>query len=140
MTSTLATRRAFTALGIAVMLLLAACSSRSKPMGNEPAYKIVVSPSGEMLASNRGMTLYVFANDSVPGISMCNDSCAANWPPLIALNDARPAGKWTVVQRADGLKQWAYNGKPLYGWHDDKREGDMLGDGRANGAWSVARP
>jgi predicted lipoprotein with Yx(FWY)xxD motif len=137
MTRTFATYRALAALSVAAFLL-AACGSR--PMGNEPAFKSVDTPSGQILATNRGMTLYIFANDTVPGISMCGDSCAANWPPLIALDDAKPAGKWTVVQRPDGLKQWAYNGKPLYGWRDDKRQGDTLGDGQANGAWSVARP
>src|ERR1700742_1705219 len=104
MTRTFATSKTVAALGLAAVFLLAACGN-STPMATEPAYKIAATPSGEMLTSNRGMTLYVFANDTVPGISMCNDACAANWSPLIALDDARPAGKWTVVQRADGLKQ-----------------------------------
>ena len=106
----------------------------------EPAHKVMDTGIGKVLATNRGMTLYVFANDTVPGLSMCNDACSANWPPLIALDDAMPAGKWSVVKRADGLKQWAYDGKPLYGWKDDKQPGDTLGDGNANGAWKAARP
>lgn len=130
---------------LAVLPLLAACGMMGskepeRPMATMPAHKIVQTSLGPVIASNRGMTLYTFANDSMPGISICNDACARNWPPLIALEDAMPTGKWTVVQRSDGLKQWAYSGKPLYGWHEDKKAGDTLGDGRANGAWSVARP
>jgi predicted lipoprotein with Yx(FWY)xxD motif len=124
--------------------LLAACGRGDKammrPMAAEPAHKVMEIAAGRVLATNRGMTLYIFANDTVPGISMCNDACTRNWPPLVALDDALPVGRWSVVQRADGLKQWAYDGKPLYGFHEDKRPGDALGDGRANGAWTAARP
>ena len=121
-----------------VLLALAACSSTRMPA--EPAHKVVDTTIGKILATNRGMTLYTFANDKAPGVSSCNDRCAASWPPLIALDDARAVGKWSVVQRADGMKQWAYDGKPLYGWHEDKRQGDTLGDGKLDGAWKAARP
>jgi predicted lipoprotein with Yx(FWY)xxD motif len=127
---------------LAVTLPLVACGG-DKPMMKpvaEPAHRVMETAAGRVLATNRGMTLYTFANDTVPGLSMCNDGCTRNWPPLLALDDALPSGKWSVVQRSDGLKQWAYGGKPLYGWHEDKRPGDALGEGRANGAWSIARP
>lgn len=129
-------------LAVAVPALAACSQNRAamRPMAAEPAHKVIELTPGRVLATNRGMTLYIFANDTVPGISMCNDACARNWPPLIALDDALPVGKWSVVQRSDGLKQWAYDGKPLYGFHEDKRPGDALGDGRANGAWTAARP
>jgi len=120
-------------------LLLAACGS-SRPMVAQPAHKVIDTPIGAVLATNRGMTLYTFANDNAPGVSSCNDRCAANWPPLIALDDAQPVGPWTVVQRGDGMKQWAYHGKPLYGWHEDRKAGDTLGDGKLDGAWKAARP
>lgn len=128
---------------LAAVAALAGCGgdrARMPPMAAEPAHKVMEIAAGRVLATNRGMTLYTFANDTVPGMSMCNDACLRNWPPLIALDDAQPTGRWSVVQRADGLKQWAYDGKPLYGFHEDKRPGDALGDGRANGAWKVARP
>ena len=34
-----------------------------------------------------------------------------------------------LVERKDGTKQWAYDGKPLYLWKDDKAPGDTTGDG-----------
>jgi len=126
-------------VALSCLVLLAACSS-SRQMVAQPAHKVIDTPIGTVLATNRGKTLYTFAQDMAPGVSACNDRCAANWPPLIALDDAVPVGPWTIVQRGDGMKQWAYHGKPLYGWHEDKQPGDTLGDGRLDGAWKAARP
>lgn len=54
-------------------------------------------------------------------------SCTTAWPPLFANADAKPAGKWTIFDRTDGHKQWAYDGWPLYTSHLDKKPGDVLG-------------
>jgi len=80
-----------------------------------------------------------FGHDTTPGKSSCNGQCANNWPPLMASADAKDGGAWTVVTRDDGGKQWAYKGKPLYFWKDDKKAGDILGDGR-NNVWHIAAP
>lgn len=91
-----------------------------------------------VLVDAKGMTLYVFDKDAV-GQSMCNDACAANWPPLAAAADADESDDWTLVERADGSWQWAYQGHPLYTFVHDKRPGDRLGDGKM-GVWHVAMP
>lgn len=91
-----------------------------------------------MLVDARGMTLYTSDRDS-PGKSMCNDTCAKNWPPLVATAEDRGSGQWSVLQRDDGSWQWAYGGKPLYTFVQDQKPGDMLGDGKMD-AWHVARP
>jgi hypothetical protein len=61
------------------------------------------------------------------------------WPPFMASADAHEMGTWTVITRDDGSKQWAYKGKPLYNWKDDKKAGDVDGDGR-NNVWRIAVP
>jgi predicted lipoprotein with Yx(FWY)xxD motif len=95
--------------------------------------------SGTMvLADAKGMTLYTYAKD-MPGVSNCTDNCAKNWPPVTATADAKPMGDWTVVTRADGTKQWAYKGMPLYTWIKDMKPGETSGDG-VGGAWKVAVP
>jgi predicted lipoprotein with Yx(FWY)xxD motif len=97
-------------------------------------------PDGTMiLADAKGMTLYTFAKDQ-PGVSNCNDNCAKNWPPLTAAADAKPMGEWTIVTRADGSKQWAYKGMPVYLWIKDTKPGDNTGNGVGNGAWKTAVP
>jgi len=45
---------------------------------------------------------------------------------------------WTMVKRKDGHEQWAYDGKPVYFYMDDKKKGDMKGDG-VGGVWHVVK-
>jgi predicted lipoprotein with Yx(FWY)xxD motif len=90
------------------------------------------------LTNAAGMTLYTFDRDSA-GRSACNGGCAASWPPLLADGDDAASGDWSIIARADGTKQWAWKGRPLYAWSKDQKPGDKLGDGFLNGAWHVAR-
>jgi predicted lipoprotein with Yx(FWY)xxD motif len=86
------------------------------------------------LTNADGMTLYTFDNDTA-GVSTCYDTCAAKWPPYLAAEgDALSEEGWTMVDRTDGTKQWAYDGKPAYLFADDAAAGDMMGDG-VGGVW-----
>jgi len=82
---------------------------------------------GDVLVDNRGMTLYTFDGDTSPGTSACMDACAKVWTPLRAAELAKPIGDWTVVIRGDGSRQWAFKGKPIYGFSGDAKPGDALG-------------
>jgi predicted lipoprotein with Yx(FWY)xxD motif len=97
------------------------------------------SAKGKVLTNDKGMTLYVFDKDS-DGKSACNGPCTGNWPPLMAAASATPMGDYTIITRDDGSKQWAHKGRPLYTWKDDKKPGDINGDGFANGVWHIAQP
>src|ERR1700761_9284453 len=77
------------------------------------------STKGKVLTNAGGMTLYVFDKDS-GGKSACNGPCTANWPPLMAAASSMPMGDYTIITRDDGGKQWAYKGRPLYNWKNDK--------------------
>jgi len=100
--------------------------------------KVPVTNWGNMLVDPKGMTLYTFDRDP-RGKSACTAQCAADWPPLAADTDARPAGEYAVIVRDDGRRQWAYKGKPLYLWTRDRSPGDRTGDG-VNNVWRVAKP
>ena len=107
-----------------------------------PGFAMAADPAMEkdgMFTDHKGMTLYTFAKDSA-GKSVCNDKCAANWPPLMAEAGDKSMGDWTVIKRDDGSMQWAYQGMPLYTFVMDKKAGDMTGDGKMDGAWKVAKP
>lgn len=54
-------------------------------------------------------------------------SCAQMWPPLRADAKAEPVGKWTVITRKDGSRQWAYDDLAVYTFYLDQRRGDVLG-------------
>jgi predicted lipoprotein with Yx(FWY)xxD motif len=43
------------------------------------------------------------------------------------------------VTRDDGTKQYAWKGKPLYYWKNDRKAGDTGGHGFRD-VWSVAQP
>ncbi len=66
-----------------------------------------------------------------PGIELPDlvgrPSCTDLWPPVFASEDAEPVGKWTVVERRDGTKQWAYDEQPLYTSVRDSQPGDVFG-------------
>ncbi|MGE0258249.1 MAG: hypothetical protein AB7H71_07450 [Alphaproteobacteria bacterium] len=99
---------------------------------------VTQTAKGPALTDAKGMTLYTFDKDSA-GKSACNGKCAENWPPLMADSAAAPPAGYSVITRDDGQKQWAYKGKPLYGWVKDAKPGDTTGDG-VNGSWRIATP
>lgn len=117
--------------------LLAIPGLPASAQGMDPA-KVADTAKGKTLVDAKGMTLYTFDRDSA-GKSACNGNCAGNWPPLMAQADAKAMGKWSVVTRDDGSKQWAYDGKPLYAWVKDTKPGDVTGDG-VNNVWHIAKP
>jgi predicted lipoprotein with Yx(FWY)xxD motif len=125
--------RLFGAALIAVVFAAGAALAQMAPT------KTGDSAKGKVLTDAKGMTLYTFDKDS-GGKSACNGPCATNWPPLMAPADAKPADGYTVIKRDDGSMQWAYKGKPLYGWVKDQKPGDITGDGFLNGAWHAAQP
>ncbi len=90
----------------------------------------------EVLTDAKGMSLYTWKNDAV-GVSNCYDKCAENWPPLLAEAGATADGDFTLIDRKDGAKIWAYKGWPLYLWVKDTKPGDITGDG-VGGTWVLA--
>ena len=93
-----------------------------------------------LLTDEAGLTLYVFDNDlTVPGRSACINACLHMWTPFYAAPDAVPAGEHTLISRDDGRRQWAYKGRPLYRWYDDRRPGERGGDGLRQ-VWHAAVP
>jgi predicted lipoprotein with Yx(FWY)xxD motif len=120
-----------TAIGLAVVLATAASAYAMEPA------KLMDGPSGKIWTDEKGMTLYTFDKDE-GGKSNCYDKCATAWPPLAAAADAKAEGEWSVVDRTDGTKMWAYDGHPLYTFVEDKAPGDVKGEGKG-GVWHVAK-
>jgi predicted lipoprotein with Yx(FWY)xxD motif len=110
-----------------------------------------INDSGTIITAENGLSLYFFANDDV-GVSNCNGvagdvpgstedtaSCAGKWPPALAGDGAEETAYYTLVERADGTKQWSFKGFPLYTFSEDSAEGEINGDG-VGGVWDLARP
>lgn len=125
----------------AFVVLIASTLTISAAFAQMMPAKTADSAKGKVLVNAKGMTLYVFDKDKdAPGKSVCNGPCAENWPALLASDSDKASGDWSVVARDDGKKMWAYKGRPLYAWKNDKAPGDTDGDGKLNGAWHVATP
>jgi predicted lipoprotein with Yx(FWY)xxD motif len=89
------------------------------------------------LANAEGRTLYTYDKDAA-GVSNCSGGCAFEWPPFLAKDGATDNGAFTVITRADGRKQWARDGKPLYFYVGDLQAGNVRGDNHG-GTWHVVK-
>jgi predicted lipoprotein with Yx(FWY)xxD motif len=97
------------------------------------------SPAGASLSGSpaAGRPLYTYDKDTA-GTSACTGPCVASWPPLTADAQAKAAGEWTVIDRPDGGKQWAFKGKPVYGFFRDTPGAPAGGDNKVPG-WHLLK-
>lgn len=112
-----------------------------QPLGPGQGIGLHGNASGGFLAAHktaygdeRGMTLYTYAKDET-GKSNCTGECTKSNPPALVPAYAKPFGVWTVIKRADGARQWARKGMPLYTFVGDTLNGSVGGTvagGRAN--------
>ena len=84
---------------------------------------------GEVLRVTAGLMSPYPAGIRLPDLAS-RPGCTDLWPPVLALEDAEPVGKWTLVARSDGRRQWAYDEQPLYTSARDRLAGDTFGGTR----------
>jgi predicted lipoprotein with Yx(FWY)xxD motif/uncharacterized cupredoxin-like copper-binding protein len=118
--------------------------SPSPSEGNQPSVFVRQDPAlGSILADPKGMTLYMWANDTTKGESTCYDKCAQNWPPFTASEPLSlpftVKGELTTIKRKDGTSQIAFNGIPLYYFVKDTEPGQTNGEGVGD-VWFVVHP
>jgi predicted lipoprotein with Yx(FWY)xxD motif len=129
-----------------------------------PGIGIRVTLDGPVFVDAKGMTLYKVS--SPEDLKSCDDrrhaeiqfdsleggvdfpvttsdadtgrTCVQKHPPLRALEDAKPIGKWSIRRRDDGSKQWAYDGEPLYTSIKDRAPGEINGNYSPTGFWTLA--
>jgi predicted lipoprotein with Yx(FWY)xxD motif len=111
---------------------VAGASGTSAPAaasGAGATLKTEVIGGAKVLTNSKGFTLYWFAPDSATK-SVCNGACASYWPPVGTPVTAGPGvtGTITTITRADGSKQAAYDGHPLYTYISDSKPGQATGN------------
>ena len=125
---------------VATAALLAACGTTGTSRTSAATPSTPTQAADGTLIGPDGRTLYTFSRDVAgSGKSVCVETCATNWPPLGVAAAAQPRGDYTIITRADGSKQWAFRGMPLYYFIKDAKPGDKLGQG-VGGVWRVAKP
>jgi predicted lipoprotein with Yx(FWY)xxD motif len=98
---------------------------------------------GTFLTGKDGLTIYYFAADTTPGVSVCEGDCLTAWPPVsveagstVAAGDG-VSGVIGLITATDGSTQVTYDGHPLYYWQGDTEAGQTTGQG-VNDIWWVA--
>jgi predicted lipoprotein with Yx(FWY)xxD motif len=115
---------------IVVAFSVAGANGPSAASQAGPSVLKTTSIKGVTVITNaKGLTLYWFAPDS-PTKSVCNGSCASYWPPVKgpATAGSGVSGTITTITRADGSKQAAYDGHPLYTYIGDSGPGQAHGN------------
>ncbi len=87
--------------------------------------------NGEVLVNVDGLVLYALEIAANGGRASCGsiDPCNGSWTPYAAPVLAMPKGDFSLVQRDDGILQWAYKGRPLYTFERDLETGFATGIG-----------
>ena len=78
------------------------------------------------LGDASGNPLYTYDADQ-NGRSSCYAECAKEFPPFVAEGHARAAGDFSIIARDDHVRQWAYQGKPLYRYSGKDPDGEPVG-------------
>lgn len=128
---------------VAAALFCASCkNSDDTPPAETFDVAVAKTALGDILTGADGKTLYFFTKD-VAGTSVCDGNCLAAWPlyykETLKLGAGLSTADFTTITRADGTKQTAYKGWPLYYYKNDAAAGKTDGD-KVGGVWYVARP
>ena len=125
----------------------AATAAQAPPVA--PAFALGTASTtnlGRFITDANGRSLYVFMLDQ-KNVSKCADACAAAWPPVptssVASTDSSVKSSLVgSITRSDNKSQATYNGMPVYYYEDDKKPGDIDGQGKNEfgGLWYVVSP
>jgi predicted lipoprotein with Yx(FWY)xxD motif len=129
-------------LVLTALVTLGVVQAQAQGRGSAPAAAPVKTVSAHLLVNSKGRTLYTFAADA-KNKSNCSGQCAKFWPPLLTKSTTAPKkisgikGTFGVITRSDGTRQLTYDGAPLYTFLEDKKAGQMNGQGlvAAGGYW-----
>jgi predicted lipoprotein with Yx(FWY)xxD motif len=98
---------------------------------------------GGLLATTEGKIIYVRENNNggVDGalrgdrgkfgigekiaLTGCDALCETKWKPLLAPDDAQSTGYWSLYDREDGKKQWAYFGYAAYTYDGELKSSEV---------------
>ena len=136
----------WSSLLVVPLLFVVAVSGASAGSRDNAAAAPVKTAAAHILVNANGMTLYIFSKDT-KGKSNCSAGCAKIWPPLtLAAGSTVPPkmtgvpGTFGEIMLAGGAAQLTYDGAPLYTFVNDKKPGDINGQGVAGVWWAVVVP
>lgn len=100
--------------------------------------KFIGAAQAIALTDHAGFTLYTLDGDPRKDHQSCSEQgCQFDWMPVVAPDFAKNVGDFTIVARADGTGQWAYQKRALYRYRGDLLPGDAFGE-KADRKWKIA--
>ena len=103
------------------------------PEANVPGqFDVHTTMSGRLITLRDGWSIYTYDGDS-RNKSNCKEACLDQWSPVLAALSAVPVGEWTTFERAPGVMQWAFRGRPIYRHPTDSKTGSL--DGSDTARW-----
>jgi predicted lipoprotein with Yx(FWY)xxD motif len=93
-----------------------------------------------ILVNRQGLTLYSLSVERHGRFICTNSACLSLWKPLLVPKGTKPTGVTGLgtVKRPTGKIQVAYRGAPLYRFVNDRKRGDIKGNGFKDvGTWRV---
>jgi len=83
-----------------------------------PGFDIKTTVNGRLLVTDKGFSVYTYKKDTAQKAA-CDGPCLRDWQPVLAPLGVNARGNWTLLQRAPGVRQWVFHGKPLYTYKKD---------------------
>ena len=128
----------------ALVAVFAAHSGTASSMSKQLVVKTVNNPTlhQKVLVNRNGLTLYSLSVEQ-RGRFICTGSCLSLWTPLVVPKGTTPTGARYLgtVRRPDGRAQVSYRGRPVYTFTQDRKPGDVKGNGFKDvGVWRPASP
>jgi predicted lipoprotein with Yx(FWY)xxD motif len=127
---------------LAALVVAGALAATAAVANTSSTVSLRTTKVGRVLVAANGRTLYLFTADKSK-TSTCYGQCASYWPPLIGAKPTAGTGLKAsllgTTKRKSGKLQVTYGGHPLYFFAQDKKAGDMNGQGFVHfgGAWWV---
>ena len=97
------------------------------PAAVPPGFQVETTVRGRMLITEDNKRSVYESDSDGPNKSNCYAACARMWLPIVAPESARAQGDWSIVDRAPGVRQWAFRKKPLYTFVEDEGSGKLDG-------------
>jgi predicted lipoprotein with Yx(FWY)xxD motif len=93
-----------------------------------------------ILVNRQGLTLYSLSAERHGRFICTNAACLSLWKPLVVKKGVKPTGVrgLATIRRPDKRIQVTYRGAPLYRFVEDRKRGDIKGNGFKDvGTWRV---
>ena len=78
-----------------------------------PQFDVRTMMMGRLVTLRDHWSIYTYDGDGRDQ-SNCTGACMDGWAPILAGEFVRPVSEWKIFERAPGVRQWSFRGRPVY--------------------------